>query len=342
MSLTLKPLNQQVIVITGATSGIGLVTAREAAERGAKVVLAARNGEALEKLAQEITNNGGEALAVQADVGIEGEVNAIEAEALHRFGNFDTWVNNAGVSIYGKMEEVSIEDFQQLFATNFWGVVYGSLVAARNLKLYGGAIINIGSTLSDVCIPLQGMYCASKHAVKGFTDSLRMELEAEEAPISVTLIKPSAINTPYKEHAKNYLDVQPQNPPPVYAPDAVADAILHCAEHPVRDVFVGAGGKLMAMFNEYAPRLSDTYMEKTMFAAQKTDKPANGRSKEGLWDSHDSSLRERGEYNGHVAESSLYTMASLHPAITGTVAAGAALAVGAGLAYSLSRLNNSR
>src|SRR5687768_13859592 len=115
MALTLKPLNEQVIVITGATSGIGLVTARKAAERGAKVVLAARNGDALEKLANEITNNGGEALAVQADVGIEGEVNAIEAEALHRFGNFDTWVNNAGVSIYGKMEDVAIEDFRHLF-----------------------------------------------------------------------------------------------------------------------------------------------------------------------------------------------------------------------------------
>lgn len=342
MSIKLKPLSEQVIVITGATSGIGLVTAREAARRGAKVVAAARNGEALDKLVGEIKENGGKALGVVADVGHEGQVNAIEAETLQKFGNFDTWVNNAGVSIYGKLEEVSIEDFHQLLATNFWGVVYGSLAAVRNLKLFGGALINIGSTLSDVSIPLQGMYCASKHAVKGFTDALRMELEADGAPVSVSLIKPSAIDTPYKDHAKNYLGVEPVNPPPVYAPETVAEAILHCAENPVRDVFVGAGGKLMAMLNGYAPRLSDTYMENVMLESQKTDKPVNGRSKESLWESHDDSLTERGGYEGHVAESSLYTKASLHPAIAGTVAAGAALAVGAGLAYSFSRMNNTR
>lgn len=342
MSLKLKPLAEQVMVITGATSGIGLVTARKAAERGAKLVLAARNGEALDKLVREIEQQGGEALPVVVDVGVEGDIHKIEAEALHRFGNFDTWVNNAGVSIYGKLLDVPLEDFRQLFATNFWGVVYGSLVAARNLKLYGGAIINIGSVLSDVSIPLQGMYSASKHAVKGFTDALRIELEAEEVPISVTLIKPSAINTPYKEHAKNYLDVEPTNPPPVYAPDTVAEAILHCAQNPVRDVFVGGAGKLMSMMGEYAPRLTDTYMENMMFDAQKTERHADGPSREGLWDSRDASLRERSDYDGHVAESSLYTKAALHPAITGTVAAGAALAVGAGLAYSISRMSSSR
>ncbi|HEX6278458.1 MAG TPA: SDR family NAD(P)-dependent oxidoreductase, partial [Pyrinomonadaceae bacterium] len=138
MSVNLKPLAEQVMVITGATSGIGLVTARKAARRGTKLVLAARNEDALDKLVWELKEHGSEVLPVAADVGVEGEVHKIEAEALHRFGDFDTWVNNAGVSIYGKLLDVSIEDFHQLFATNFWGVVYGSLVAARNLRLYGG------------------------------------------------------------------------------------------------------------------------------------------------------------------------------------------------------------
>src|SRR5688572_22836103 len=303
MSLHLKPLNEQVIVLTGATSGIGLVTARMAAEQGAKLVLTARNQEALEKLREEINVNGGDAIAVAADVSNEDEVLKVAAEAISEFGNFDTWINNAGVSIYGKLEEVPVEDSRQLFETNFWGVVNGSLIAARNLKLFGGAIINIGSTLSDRAIPLQGMYCASKHAVKGFTDALRMELEAEQAPISVTLIKPSAIDTPYKDHAKNYMGVQPENPPPVYAPETVAEAILHCAENPVRDVFVGGGGNALSVAGNYVPRLTDKYMEATMIDQQMSDRPDDGRSDDGLYESHDSTLTERGGYDGHVAES---------------------------------------
>ncbi len=336
MTVKLRKLEDQTIVLTGATSGIGLVTARMAAERGARLVLAARNEESLKKLCDEIREQGGEAVYVAADVGNEADVKKIASEALAQYGNFDSWINDAGVSIYGKLEDVATEDFHRLFDTNFWGVVYGSLVAARNLKINGGAIINIGSTLSDRAIPIQGMYCASKHAVKGFTDALRMELEAEDAPISVTLIKPSAIDTPYKEHAKNYLDVEPINPPPVYAPETVANAILHCCENPVRDAFIGAGGKLLSMMGKYAPATTDTYMETMMIEGQKTDRPAGFNMFESLHESGDSRLKERGDYEGHVAESSLYTSATLHPAITGAIATGA-LALGAGIAYSMSK-----
>src|SRR5206468_2433942 len=204
-------VEKQVIVITGASSGIGLTTARLAARRGARLVLAARNEEALRRLTDEINSAGGRSVYVVADVANEGDLKKVEGEALAQFGNFDTWINNAATSIYGKLEDVPIDDFRRLFETNFWGTVYGSLIAARNLKINGGALINVGSTLSDRAIPLQGMYCASKHAVRGFTDALRMELEAEKAPISVTLVKPAAIDTPYKDHARNYLDVEPQN-----------------------------------------------------------------------------------------------------------------------------------
>lgn len=338
MAVKLKSLSEQIIVITGATSGIGLTTARMAAERGARLVLASRNEAALRKLTDEINSTGCSAVYVVADVGNEGDVNKIAAEALNQFGGFDTWVNNAGVSIYGKLEDVPVEDMRQVFETNLWGVVHGSLTAARQMKTAGGAIINIGSTLSDRAIPLQGIYCASKHAVKGFTDAFRMELEADDAPISVTLVKPSAIDTPYKEHAKNYLAVEPENPPPVYAPETVAEAILHCAENPTRDVFVGAGGKALSVMGKYAPRLTDKYMEATMIAQQKSDEPADGRIDDGLYESRDSSLRERGNYDGHVSESSLYTKATLHPMLTS-----AAFAIGAaGLAYTVYAKRNAR
>ena len=327
MALMLKPLEIQVIVITGATSGIGLVTARMAAKRGARLVLAARSEDALRELADEIKQADGEATFVVADVGNEADVQKIVTVAKERFGGFDTWINNAGVSIYGKFTEVPIEEQRRLFETNYWGVVYGSLAAVNQLRQRGGALINIGSALSDRAIPLQGAYCASKHAVKGFTDALRMELEHEGAPISVTLIKPSAIDTPYTDHAKNYLEVEPRNPPPVYAPETVAEAILYCAEHEERDVFVGGGGKGLAVLGNYAPRTTDKVMEWAMFDLQMSDKPARPREQHSL-DKPSGASGERGHYDGHVAESSLYTKGSLHPLITGGL-----ILAGAGLAY---------
>jgi len=328
MNIQLKKLNEQVMVITGATSGIGLVTARMAAGRGARLILAARNEEALRRLVNETAASGAQAVYVVADVGKQEDVRRIAEKAIEHFGGFDTWVNNAGVSIYGRVLDVSMEDHRQLFETNYWGLVYGSQVAAEHLRQKGGALINIGSSLSDRAIPLQGTYCASKHAVKGYTDALRMELEEEGAPISVTLIKPSAIDTPYREHAKNYMPVEPLNPPPVYAPETVAEAILHCAEHPERDVFIGAGGKALSLGGEYAPRLTDKVMEATLFNLQKTNKPSLASRPDGLY-SPLSKLEERGGYPGHVAESSLYTKASLHPLIAGALLVGAGLTLAA-------------
>jgi len=246
----------------------------------------------------------------------------IADEAVARFGGFDTWVNNAGVSIYGKLLDVPMDDMRRLFETNFWGVVYGSLVAARHLRERGGALINVGSTLSDRAIPLQGMYSASKHAVKGFTDVLRMELEAEGAPVSVTLIKPGAIDTPYTHHAKNYMEVEPKHPAPVYAPETVAETILYCAEHAERDAFVGAGGKALSLAGKYAPRLTDKVMEFVMPGMQRGDEPPRDLEDNGLYGAS-GELKERGGYEAHVAESSLYTKASLHPVLTGAVVLGA-------------------
>lgn len=199
MALRLKPLPGQVIVITGATSGIGLATARLAASRGARLVVAARDWQAVQSLAHEIKSAGGDAIGVPTDVGNEAEVKNLAARAVEHFGGFDTWVNNAGTSVYGHMADVSTEDHRRLFETNFWGVVYGSLEAARHFRertgMHGAALINVGSVLSDRAVPIQGMYCASKFAVKGFTDALRMELEMERVPVSVSLVKPSSTST---------------------------------------------------------------------------------------------------------------------------------------------------
>ena len=328
VSVKLKKLEDQVVVITGASSGIGLVTARMAAKHGARLVLNSRNEDALRQITEEINATGGDAIHVTGDVGSFEQVQTIGDEAVRHFGGFDTWVNNAGVSIYGHVLDQSLGDQRRLFDTNYWGVVHGSMVACAHLRLLGGALINIGSVLSDRAIPIQGTYCASKHAVKGYTDALRMELEEEGAPISVTLIKPSAIDTPYRQHAKNLLPVEPLNPPPVYAPETVADVILHCAEHPERDVYVGAGGKALSAMGHYTPRITDKMMEATMFDLQKSDQPRPSNRKDSLHAPSEDGL-ERGGYPGHVAESSVYTKASLHPLATGAVIAGTGLALAA-------------
>lgn len=340
MNVKLKKLSDQVIVITGASSGIGLVTARMAAKRGARLILNARNEGTLRRVCDEITENGGEAYPVAGDVGQFDDVQNIANEAIRRFGGFDTWVNNAGVSIYGPVLDQSLEDQRRLFDTNYWGVVHGSMVACAHLRKSGGALINVGSVLSDIAIPIQGTYCATKHAVKGYTDALRLELEEEGAPISVTLIKPSAIDTPYVQHAKNLMPVEPLNPPPVYAPETVAEAILHCAENPERDLFVGGGGKVLAEAGHHAPGLTDKLMGAAMFDLQKSDREKPPGRRDSLY-APLADGRERGGYPGHVAESSVFTKASVHPLITGSLLAG--LGFAAFMAWrSLSEQRNGR
>lgn len=325
MGIRLKHLEDQVVVITGATSGIGLSTARMAADRGARLVVSARNENTLIRLVEELRQRGAEAVHAMADVGDPAQVHGIAETAFNHFGGFDTWINNAGASLYGYMLDVPLEDHRKLFETNFWGVVHGSLEAARYLSTrtagHGGAIINLGSLVSDRAIPIQGMYSASKHAIKGFTDSLRVELEALGAPVSVTLVKPGSIATPYAEHAHNLLEQEPSLPPPLYEPSVVAKAILHCAVHPRRDIRAGGGSKAIAMLDYFAPRLTDRLMGGMMIDQQKSGRAEHRQS----FALHEpgTEMRERGSYPHHVCKTSLYTEASMHPVITTTVIAGA-------------------
>lgn len=271
MSSVLKPLSEQVIVITGASSGIGLATALEAAKEGAKVVLAARSQRTLAEVVSRIQEAGGQATSVVADVSRREDVERIAQVALATFGRVDSWVNNAGVSAYGRLEEVKEHDARRIFDVNFWGVVHGSLVALPLLRQGGGALINVGSEVSEAVAPLQGIYSASKHAVKGYTDALRIELlEAGEKQISITLIQPTAVDTPFAQHARNYLEVEPKLPTPQIDPEDVAQAILKACREPERDVKVGGTAVLKTTMAKLAPGLSDKMATKVV-DQQKTD-----------------------------------------------------------------------
>jgi short-subunit dehydrogenase len=325
MAVKLRKIGDQVMVVTGASSGIGLATAKLAAERGACVVLTARDEDGLRQAVEGIRTAGGRAAYVVADVADRDALEQVAATAVREFGRLDTWVNNAGVAIYGRLEDVPVDDARRLFETNYFGMVNGALAALPYLKRRGGALINIGSVVSDRAIPLQGHYAASKHAVKGFTDALRMELEKEGAPVSVTLVKPGSIDTPYPMHARNYMDNEPRLPAPAYEPDVVARAVIACAERPTRDVVVGGGGKMIAAM-EQIPRVADRYMEATMFEQQQfADRPSPPDRPDNLYMPQPGA--ERGNYPGRAMKSSAYTAAAFHPVATlmGVAAIGAGL-----------------
>lgn len=273
-----RPLEEQVVVITGASSGIGLCTALSAAERGAKLVLVARSEEVLGDVARTIDEQGGEAVAVAADVADRAQLQNAADTAIARFGRIDTWINDAGISIYGLLQDVSEEDSRRLFDVNYWGVVHGSLIALPHLAASGGTLINVGSEASDVVIPYQGMYAASKHAVKGFTDALRIEVEQMlKLPVSVVLIQPTAVNTPYPEHARNYMGEAAKLPPPLIDPSRVAQAMLEAAESGGRDVRVGAMASANIATGRLLPRLFDR-LAAMRAKTQQADAPAHERS----------------------------------------------------------------
>jgi NAD(P)-dependent dehydrogenase (short-subunit alcohol dehydrogenase family) len=330
----LLPLHEQVIVVTGASSGIGLVTAKQAAGHGARVVLAARNARDLERAVSEIRRRGGRAIHVVADVADAAQVEQIADAAVREFGHIDTWVNNAAVSMYGRVMQLALEDMRRQMDVNYWGQVHGSRAAVSCMRDRGGALINVASALADRAIPLQANYCAAKHALKAFTDGLRMELEEEGVPISVTLVKPASIDTPFFEKAKTYLGVEPQPVPPVYAPEVVSEVILRAAQYPMRELIAGgSGAKLSAA--RFAPRLADLYMERWTFDSQSTTRPANGRP-DNLFAPVADDGGERGRnWSGHTRTSSLYTRAALHPLLS--LSAISALAATAALAIAASR-----
>jgi short-subunit dehydrogenase len=330
MAVTLKPLSQQTIVITGASSGIGLATARRAAREGARVVLVARNEEALAEAVASIRARGGRAAHLAIDVTAADAPERIGQKAREAFGGFDAWVNDAAVALYAPLLDTSLEEQRRAFDVGYFALVAASTYAARELTARGGgAIVNVGSILSDRSVPLQGAYSAMKHAVQGFTEALRMELESDGRPISVTLIKPAAIGTPYPEHARNRMDKPARVPPVVYDPELVAKAICFAVAHPKRDLTVGGTGMVMTRMSNLLPRRADRFMEAFFGeAAQTIDTPAEPGAKDNLFEARKDG-RERSNQDIYVRKQSLALEAQMRPWTTLAILGGIGVAAGA-------------
>ena len=270
--MQLKPISQQVVAIVGASSGIGRETALQFAKKGAKVVVAARSQSGLESLVSEIKLFGGDAVAIVADVSEFDQVKAIADKAVEVYGRLDTWVHSAATGVLAPFDQITPEEFKRVIDVNLTGQAYGAMAALPHLKKEGrGALIHISSVEARRSIPLQSPYSASKHGVEGMLDSLRVELQHEGWPISVTNILPSVINTPFYNKVRTKLGVKPTGVPPYYQPSIVAEAILYVAEHPTRDFIVGDVGRVLDVMQRISPVLVDNLLLLIGFAGQRTN-----------------------------------------------------------------------
>ena len=305
MTIQLKPINQQVVAVVGASSGIGRETALQFAKKGAKVVVAARSESGLNSLVAEIQSFGGEAQAVVADVAEFEQVKAIADKTVLTYGRLDTWVHLAATGVLAMFDQITPEEFYRVIHVNLMGQVYGAMAALPHLKREGrGALIHVSSVEGKRSLPLQSPYSSAKHGLQGFLESLRVELMHEKIPISVTSILPSVINTPYYNKVRTKLGVKPTGIPPYYDPSLVADAILYTAEHPTREYIVGDVGKVLDVLQRVSPSLVDNLLLLIGFVGQRTNEPKSEDAPNNVFEPIEGYNRVEGDF-GHLEIPSL-------------------------------------
>ena len=313
--IALKPVRDQVVVVMGASSGIGRATAARFAAEGAKVVVAARGEAGLQSLVEEIRAAGGQACAEVADVTDPAQMHRVAQRAVTEYGGLDTWVHSAAVLLVAPFEDTTPEEFSRVVEVNLMGQVHGAMAALPHLKRTGGAFLSITSMGAKRGVPLQTAYCASKHGIDGFLETLRMEVQREGLPVSVTNVMPGTINTPLFDQARTKIGVKPVAPPPIYQPDVVVDALVYAAQHPVRDLVVGGSAKALILSEKLAPRLVDALLVRFGFEAHDTGEPKSADAPDNLFAPLDGHNTARDGFDRSAWSRSLYTTLRLTPLV---------------------------
>jgi NADP-dependent 3-hydroxy acid dehydrogenase YdfG len=316
----------EVVVITGASAGLGRAAAREFGRHGARVGLIARGVAGLEAAKLEIESAGGSAIVLPLDVADANDVEKAAASVEDEFGSIDIWINNAMTSVFSPVKEMQAQEYKRVTEVTYLGVVYGTLAALkRMLSRDHGTIVQVGSALVYRSIPLQSAYCAAKHAIAGFTDSLRCELIHDKSKVRVTMVQMPALNTPQFGWVKSRLQYKAQPVPPIFQPEVGARAIYWAAHHPGRELFAGWPTVEAIVGNKLAPGLLDRYLGKTGFASQQTSEPEDPRRADNLWQPVEGDHGAHGTFDRQAHENSWELLARFgRPWISACLAAVAA------------------
>jgi len=325
-----RPLREQVVVVTGASSGVGRALARAFGRERSRVGLIARTREALENAAREVRAAGGEALVLPLDVADAGAVERAADEVAARWGRIDTWVNDAMVSVFSPVRETTPEEYRRVTEVNYLGTVYGTLAALRHMRAAGeGTIVQIGSALAYRSIPLQSAYCASKAAIRAFTDSLRCELAHEKSRVRVTMLQLPAVNTPQFDVVRSRLPRQPKPVPPIYQPEVIAQAVLRAARRPPRELWLASSAIKAIVGQRVVPGVLDRYLGRVGYDAQQTDEPVAPGRPDNVFAPLPGDRGAHGRFDGVARRRSLEVLARLHARSLGVAAAAALLVLAA-------------
>ncbi len=318
---------REVVVITGASAGVGRATARRLARDGACIGLLARGVEGLEGARRDVEELGGKAIIRPTDVSDPDQIEAAAQAVEDEFGPIDIWVNNAMCSVFSPLKKMTPDEFKRVTEVTYLGYVYGTMVALkRMLPRDRGIIVQVGSALAYRGIPLQAAYCGAKHAIKGFSESLRTELMHDHSGVKVTMVQMPALNTPQFNWVKSRLPHKPQPVPPIYQPEVAADAIAHAARHYRREWLVGSSTFEVVWGNKFFPELGDKYLARTGYQSQQYDGETNPERKDNLYDPVDESqdFGAHGDFDSRACNFSWQLWASqnrgwLAPAALGAV-----------------------